>query len=199
MPRTCFGRAYEYFLSGFAGAEGKRGGEFSRPALSCACSSKCWSPIRGASTIPAAARAACSFSRRNSSRSTADGSTTLDLRAGDATTRLGGSCKMNLAVRGIDADIKWNNEGSFRPGRILQCEVRLHPCQSALQRLGLVAGEPGGRHPLGLRDAAAGQRQLCVALAHLPPSRAARYRGRGARQWLDVFAAIRRRRDPRAR
>jgi hypothetical protein len=22
-------------------------------------------------------------------------------------------CKMNLAVRGIDADIKWNNEGSF--------------------------------------------------------------------------------------
>ena len=22
-------------------------------------------------------------------------------------------CKMNLAVRGIDADIRWNNEGSF--------------------------------------------------------------------------------------
>ena len=22
-------------------------------------------------------------------------------------------CKMNLAIRGIDADVKWNNEGSF--------------------------------------------------------------------------------------
>jgi hypothetical protein len=29
-----------------------------------------------------------------------------------ATTPLGSLCRMNLAVRGIDADIKWNNEGS---------------------------------------------------------------------------------------
>ena len=34
--KDLLGRVYEYFISGFASAEGKRGGEFSRPARSFA-------------------------------------------------------------------------------------------------------------------------------------------------------------------
>ncbi len=39
--RDLLGRVYEYFLGGFAGSEGKRGGEFYTPAPSCACWWKC--------------------------------------------------------------------------------------------------------------------------------------------------------------
>ena len=67
------------------------------------------------------------------------------------------SLQMNLAVRGIDADIRWNNEGSFHkdelkdkrsargaPGN--RCadrfQIEVHP----LQRTGIAHGEPGNEH-----------------------------------------------------
>ena len=50
MPKTCWGRVYEYFLSRFASAEGKRGGEFYTPR--CVVNSwwKCWNPTVAAYT-----------------------------------------------------------------------------------------------------------------------------------------------------
>jgi type I restriction enzyme M protein len=69
--RDLLGRVYEYFLGQFAGSEGKRGGEFYTPRSVVAPWSRCWSPTRAASMTPAAARAACSCSRRSSSRRTA--------------------------------------------------------------------------------------------------------------------------------
>ncbi len=69
--RDLLGRVYEYFISGFASAEGKRGGEFFTPAPLSARLLKCSNPIRGASMTPAADRAACSFSPRSSLRNTA--------------------------------------------------------------------------------------------------------------------------------
>ena len=44
--------------------------------------------------------------------------------------------KMNLAVRGIDADIRWNNEGSF------------HKDESAQRTLAERAVQPVIAHPL---------------------------------------------------
>ena len=65
------GRVYEYFLGQFAGAEGKKGGEFYTPrCASSGCSSRCWNPIRAACTTRAAARRACSCSQWSSSRRT---------------------------------------------------------------------------------------------------------------------------------
>ena len=63
---------------------------------------------------------------------------------------------MNLAVRGIDADIRWNNDGSFHRDELQGPDGRLHPRQSALQRFRL------GRRPaargcaLEIRHAAGG-------------------------------------------
>ena len=111
--KDILGRVYEYFLGGFAGSEGKRGGEFYTPRSVVRVLVEMLEPIRAASTTRAAALAACSFSPRNSSKATAGASATSPFtgrRSNYTTWRL---AKMNLAVRGIDADIRWNNEGSF--------------------------------------------------------------------------------------
>ena len=90
--RDILGRVYEYFLGGFAGAEGKRGGGvLTRHDPSSGYWSKCWSPTRAASTTLAAAPAACSSNPRSSSRSAAGASGTSPSTGRRATTRPGGS------------------------------------------------------------------------------------------------------------
>jgi type I restriction enzyme M protein len=79
------GRVYEYFLTRFASAEGKNGGQFYTRPASCAASSRCSPPTRAASTTPPAAPAACSCSRKNSSNPTAASSATSASTARRAT------------------------------------------------------------------------------------------------------------------
>jgi type I restriction enzyme M protein len=71
--RDVLGQVYEYFLGQFASAEGKKGGQFYTPASIVKTLVACWRRITARCTTPAAARAACSCSRRNSSRRTAAG------------------------------------------------------------------------------------------------------------------------------
>ena len=97
--RDVLGRVYEYFLSQFASAEGKKGGEFYTPrVVSSSCSSRCWSPTGGGSTIPAADPPACSCSRSRSFVLTPAATPTAARRvatsrstARSQTTRRGGS------------------------------------------------------------------------------------------------------------
>ena len=65
--KDVLGRVYEYFLSQFASAEGKKGGEFYTPAASSSSWSKCWSLFQDGSMTPAVAPPACSCNRSNSS------------------------------------------------------------------------------------------------------------------------------------
>ena len=89
--KDILGRVYEYFLGGFAGSEGKRGGEFYTPRSVVRVPwSRCWNPIGAASMTPAAAQAACSCSQRSSSKPTAGGSATSRSTARSQTTRRGG-------------------------------------------------------------------------------------------------------------
>src|SRR5438874_9211770 len=74
--KDILGRVYEYFLSRFASAEGKKGGQFYTRKASCASLSRCSLPTKAAFTIPAAVPAACSCNRKNSSKPTAAGSET---------------------------------------------------------------------------------------------------------------------------
>jgi type I restriction enzyme M protein len=69
--KDILGRVYEYFLTMFASAEGKNGGQFYTRPASCAYWWKCSPPTRAASTTPRAAPVACSCSRKNSSNPTA--------------------------------------------------------------------------------------------------------------------------------
>ena len=111
--RDLLGRVYEYFLGQFAGSEGKRGGEFYTPRSVVRVMVNMIEPYKGRIYDPCCGSGGM-FVQSEKFAEAHEG------RLGDiavygqesnyTTWRL---CKMNLAVRGIDADIKWNSEGSF--------------------------------------------------------------------------------------
>ena len=116
--RDILGRVYEYFLAGFAGAEGKRGGEFYTPRSVVRLlvqmlephsdqkkGGRVYDPCCGSGGMFVQSER---FVEEHGGRR---GDIAIYGQESNYTTwRL---AKMNLAVRGIDADIRWNNEGSF--------------------------------------------------------------------------------------
>ena len=87
-------RVYEYFLAQFARVEGprvRRAASSTRRPAWCACWSRSSRLTRGASTTPAAARAACSSAARSSSRPTAARSGISPSTARNPTTPPGAS------------------------------------------------------------------------------------------------------------
>ena len=107
--RDILGRVYEYFLGQFAGAEGKRGGEFSVVRVLVAMlepyKGRIYDPCCGSGGMFVQSE---KFVQEHGGRI---GDIAIYGQESNYTTwRL---AKMNLAVRGIDSDIRWNNEGSF--------------------------------------------------------------------------------------
>src|SRR5690554_3358718 len=111
--KDVLGRVYEYFLGQFAGAEGKRGGEFYTPRSVVRVLVEMLEPYSGRVYDPCCGSGGMfvqseKFVEEHGGRI---GDIAIYGQESNYTTwRL---CKMNLAVRGIDADIRWNNEGSF--------------------------------------------------------------------------------------
>jgi len=111
--RDVLGRVYEYFLSQFAGSEGKRGGEFYTPRSVVRVMVEMLQPYRGRVYDPCCGSGGMfvqseKFVQDHQGRI---GDIAIYGQESNYTTwRL---CKMNLAVRGIDADIRWNSDGSF--------------------------------------------------------------------------------------
>ncbi len=107
------GRVYEYFLGQFAGAEGKRGGEFYTPRSVVRVLVEMLEPYSGRIYDPCCGSGGMfvqseKFVQEHGGRI---GDIAIYGQESNYTTwRL---AKMNLAVRGIDSDIRWNNEGSF--------------------------------------------------------------------------------------
>ena len=107
------GRVYEYFLGSFAGAEGKRGGEFYTPGSVVRLLVDMLEPYKGRIYDPCCGSGGMfvqseRFVEEHGGRI---GDIAIYGQESNHTTwRL---ARMNLAVRGIDADIRWNNEGSF--------------------------------------------------------------------------------------
>ncbi|WP_235864847.1 class I SAM-dependent DNA methyltransferase [Pseudothauera lacus] len=118
--RDVLGRVYEYFLGQFAGAEGKRGGEFYTPRSvvrvlvemleplpdpARGVAGRVYDPCCGSGGMFVQSE---KFVQEHGGRI---GDIAIYGQESNYTTwRL---AKMNLAVRGIDSDIRWNNEGSF--------------------------------------------------------------------------------------
>jgi type I restriction enzyme M protein len=111
--RDVLGRVYEYFLGQFAGSEGKRGGEFYTPRSVVRVMVEMLEPYNGRVYDPCCGSGGMfvqseKFAEEHEGRI---GDIAVYGQESNYTTwRL---CKMNLAVRGIDADIRWNSEGSF--------------------------------------------------------------------------------------
>ena len=116
--RDILGRVYEYFLGGFAGAEGKRGGEFYTPRAVVGLLVEMLEPYKGRVYDPCCGSGGMfvqseKFVAEHGGRV---GDIAIYGQESNYTTwRL---AKMNLAVRGIDADIRWNNEGSFHKNEL---------------------------------------------------------------------------------
>lgn len=118
--KDLLGRVYEYFLSQFAGSEGKRGGEFYTPGSVVRVMVEMLEPfpdperkIQGRVYDPCCGSGGM-FVQAERFLEAHDGRlgqlAIYGQESNYVTWRL---CKMNLAVRGIDADIRWNSEGSF--------------------------------------------------------------------------------------
>ena len=111
--KDILGRVYEYFLGGFAGAEGKRGGEYFTPRSIVRVLTEMLEPYKGRVYDPCCGSGGMFV--QSEKFVVEHGGRIGDIRVygqemNNTTWRL---AKMNMAVRGIDADIKWNNEGSF--------------------------------------------------------------------------------------
>ena len=111
--KDILGRVYEYFLGQFAGAEGKRGGEFYTPRSVVRVLVEMLEPYSGRVYDPCCGSGGMfvqseKFVQEHGGRI---GDIAIYGQESNYTTwRL---AKMNLAVRGIDSKIFWNNEGSF--------------------------------------------------------------------------------------
>lgn len=111
--RDLLGRVYEYFLGQFAGSEGKRGGEFYTPRSVVRTMVEMLEPYKGRVYDPCCGSGGMFVQSEKFVE--AHGGRLGDIaiygqESNYTTWRL---CKMNLAVRGLDADIKWNSEGTF--------------------------------------------------------------------------------------
>jgi type I restriction enzyme M protein len=111
--KDILGRVYEYFLGQFADAEGKKGGQFYTPRCIVKVLVEMLEPYKGRAFDPCCGSGGMfvqneKFVKAHGGR--IDDISIYGQESNQTTWRL---CKMNLAIRGIDEDIQWNNEGSF--------------------------------------------------------------------------------------
>ncbi|MDE2824252.1 MAG: class I SAM-dependent DNA methyltransferase [Chloroflexota bacterium] len=111
--RDILGRVYEYFLGRFAGAEGKRGGEFYTPRSVVRLLVEMLEPYKGRVYDPCCGSGGMFVQSERFVEEHGGRIRDIAIYGQESNYTTWRLAKMNLAVRGIDADIRWNNEGSF--------------------------------------------------------------------------------------
>ena len=111
--KDILGRVYEYFIGRFADAEGKSGGQFYTAQCIVKLLVEMIEPFKGRIFDPCCGSGGMFVQSEKFVEK--HGGKLRDIavfgqESNQTTWRL---CKMNLASRGIDANIAWNNEGSF--------------------------------------------------------------------------------------
>ncbi|MCY4229260.1 MAG: class I SAM-dependent DNA methyltransferase [Gammaproteobacteria bacterium] len=107
------GRVYEYFLGGFAGSEGKRGGEFYTPRSVVRLLVEMLGPSKGRIYDPCCGSGGMFVQSEKFVEEHGGHIGDIAIYGQESNYTTWRLAKMNLAVRGIDADIRWNNEGTF--------------------------------------------------------------------------------------
>jgi type I restriction enzyme M protein len=118
--KDILGRVYEYFLAQFASAEGKKGGQFYTPRPVVQLLVEMLAPYKGRVFDPCCGSGgmfvqSVKFVNAHTSGNGNGGKAKGDIsiygqESNNTTWRL---AKMNLAIRGIEANIVWNEQGSF--------------------------------------------------------------------------------------
>ena len=103
-----FGKIYEYFLGKFAGAEGQRGGEFFTPTSLVRLIVEVLKPIKGRIFDPACGSGGM-FVQSAELSNYQNQANKISIYGQEKTEETVKLCKMNLAVHGLEGDIKQGN------------------------------------------------------------------------------------------
>jgi type I restriction enzyme M protein len=118
QSRDILGRVYEYFLGQFAGSEGKRGGEFYTPRSVVRTMVEMLEPYKGRVYDPCCGSGGMFVQSEKFVESHGGRIGDIAIYGQESNHTTWRLCMMNLAVRGIDAEIKWNSEGSFHKNEL---------------------------------------------------------------------------------
>jgi type I restriction enzyme M protein len=126
QSQDVLGRVYEYFLGQFALAEGRKGGQFYTPESIVKLLVEMLEPYEGRVFDPCCGsggmfvqsekfvEAHSDLVKQNNNGFALHARDRISIYGQESNQTTWRLCKMNLAIRGIDAsNIKWNNEGSF--------------------------------------------------------------------------------------
>ena len=201
--KDVLGRVYEYFLSQFASAEGKKGGEFYTPRCVVKLLVEMLEPYQGRVYDPCCGSSGMFV--QSIEFINAHASWQRQWRQGAwRHLHLGAGVQPHHLEAGQDEPgaIARHRPGQHRPRRQLPQrpapgpEGRLHPRQSPLQHLRLGRRAAAGRQAMGVRRPARGQRQLRLGAAHGPSPIAARRCRLRPCQRLHVIEPVGRGRNP---
>jgi type I restriction enzyme M protein len=108
------GKVYEYFLGRFAIAEGKKSGQFYTPSSIVKLMVEMLRPYNGRVYDPCCGSGGMFVQSENFLLAHQGKLTDISLYGQESNAASYRLCRMNLAIRGLDAsNIKWNNRGSF--------------------------------------------------------------------------------------
>jgi len=111
--KDILGRVYEYFLGQFADAEGKKGGQFYTPRSIVKLLVEMLEPYKGRVFDPCCGSGGMFVQSERFVKEHRGRINDLSIYGQESNQTTWRLCKMNLAIRGIDSNIQWNNEGSF--------------------------------------------------------------------------------------
>jgi type I restriction enzyme M protein len=111
--KDILGRVYEYFLGQFADAEGKKGGQFYTPRCVVKLLVDMLEPYKGRVYDPCCGSGGMFVQSEKFVEAHEGRVGDISIYGQESNQTTWRLCKMNLAIRKIDGNIQWNNEGSF--------------------------------------------------------------------------------------
>jgi len=111
--KDILGRVYEYFLGQFAAAEGKKGGQFYTARCVVKLLAEMIEPYKGRVFDPCCGSGGMFVQSEKFVDAHGGRRTDLSIYGQESNQTTWRLSKMNLAIRGIEANIAWNSEGSF--------------------------------------------------------------------------------------
>ncbi|HEV2314648.1 MAG TPA: class I SAM-dependent DNA methyltransferase [Candidatus Acidoferrales bacterium] len=112
--KDILGRVYEYFLGQFAAAEGKKGGQFYTARCVVKLLVEMIEPYKGRVFDPCCGSGGMFVQSEKFVEAHGGRRSDLSIYGQESNQTTWRLCKMNLAIRGVEAKIVWNSEGSFQ-------------------------------------------------------------------------------------
>ena len=111
--KDVLGRVYEYFLGRFAALEGRGAGEFYTPTHIVRLLVEMLEPFKGRVFDPCCGSGGMFVQSERFVEEHGGKRTDISVLGQESNNTTWKLCKMNLAIRSIEADIRWNGQGSF--------------------------------------------------------------------------------------